>query len=97
LRVEGGERLVEKEDVGFEHKGAGERHPLSLTARDLAGSAIVEAFKMNRGKSFRDTRSNLVVRAIADPQTEGDVLEDRQMREESVVLENGVDRPKRRA
>ena len=31
--VEGGERLVEQQQLGLAHQGAGERHPLRLAAR----------------------------------------------------------------
>ena len=33
--VDGGQRLVEEQDVGIGGQGAGQRHPLALTARAL--------------------------------------------------------------
>ena len=35
LQVEGAQRFVQKQDLGLHHQGAGKRHALPLTAREL--------------------------------------------------------------
>ena len=47
----------------------------------------------NRGEGFCDPLLDLGVRPVAQPQTEGHVLENRKMREEGVALEHGMHGP----
>ena len=47
LPVEGGQGLVEEEDIGLEDEGAGNRHPLLLAAGELMRAALGHAGKAN--------------------------------------------------
>ena len=40
LRIERGERLVEQQQLGLQHQGAGKRHALLLAARKGCGRAL---------------------------------------------------------
>ena len=94
LRVEGGERFIEEQDVGLEHEGAGEGHALALASGDLGGGAPAETLEPHRGERLLDPRPDLRLGPGAQSQAEGHVLEDREVREERVALENRVHRTK---
>ena len=48
LAVQGGQRLVEQEQVGLEHQRAGDRHALLLAAGQLVRAAMAEAGRVGR-------------------------------------------------
>ena len=91
LQVECAERLVEQQHLRPVHERAGERDALLLAAGELARPAPAEAFEPDQPQHLVDPALHVrLVDALA-PQPEGDVVEDREVREERVALEDGVD------
>src|SRR6188508_466194 len=92
LQVEGTEWLVEEEDLRVIHQSACERNALLLAARELARLALLVAGQLDKVEHEPDLVADLVRRRLAATESEGDVLEDAEVREERVVLEDGVRR-----
>ena len=94
LEVERAERLVEQEHLRAVDDRAGERDPLALAAgelRRLAAAEPAEPHELERlGGALRRARRS----DAFDPQPVGDVLADGHVREERVVLEDGVHVPR---
>src|SRR5450759_3359659 len=88
LGVEVGQRLVEEEGVGLPDDGAPHRDPLSLSTGELARLALQVLGQVQSRGRLLDPLADLVLGDTAQPQREGDVLEDGQVRVERVVLEN---------
>ena len=93
LEVERAERLVEEEDGGSVDERPGQRDPLRLAAGDLGRLALLEAGQLDQLEHVGDARLDLVALDLLAPQPEGDVVLDRQVREQRVVLEDRVDVP----
>ena len=91
LQVEGAERLVEQQHLRLVDERAGERDPLLLAARELARLALLDAGEVDQLEDLPHAPVELRALEPLAPQPEGDVLEDRQVREERVALEDGVD------
>jgi hypothetical protein len=91
LQVERAERLVEEQHLGPVDERAGERHPLALAAGELPGLALADVGKPHPAEYLVHACLPLLARHAADPQAVADVLGDRHVREESVVLEDRVD------
>ena len=91
LEVERAERLVEEEHARPVHERAGECDPLLLTARELPRLAPLEPGEADELERLDDPCAQLALLDAAASQPEGDVLEDREVREERVRLEHGVD------
>ena len=93
LQVEGAERLVEQEHARAVDERASQGDTLCLAAGELAAACASRSLRAARARgSFRP---GLEVPALdaAAAEAEGDVLEDREVREERVALEDGVDVP----
>ena len=88
LAVEGGQRLVEQQDVGLEHDGAGQRHALLLPAGKLVRLALAVAAQAHGLQRPLDLLLHLAAGELPDAQREGHVVEDRHVREERVALEH---------
>ncbi len=93
LQVECAERLVEQEDGRPVDERPGERDPLGLPTRDLGRLAALEARQFDELEHVGDALLDLGVVDVGAAKTERDVLVDRQVREEGVVLEDRVDVP----
>ena len=91
LGVEVGERLVHQEDRGVAHQRAAESHTLLLAARELARLALEQVRHVEHLRRFPDLPVDLVPRQLAHLQREGEVLVDRLLRIERVVLEHHRD------
>ena len=91
LEVEGAQRLVEEQHGGPVDERPREGDALGLAARDLRRLAPLEAGQLDELEHLRDARLDLRVLTFLRREAEGDVLEDRQVREERVVLEDRVD------
>ncbi len=91
LEVERPERLVEQEHRRAIHQGADEGNALLLAAGQLFGAAIPRPFQRDQAEHLLHTPLDLVRRNLLHSQAEADVLPDRHVREEGVVLEHGVD------
>ena len=91
LEVERAERLVEQQHLGLVHQRAGERHALSLAARELRRPAGIVAVETHHPERVRDARLALRAGHLADHQPVGHVVGDGHVGEQGVVLEDGVD------
>ena len=93
LQVEGAERLVEEQDGRAVDERPGEGDALGLAAGDLGRLAALEAGQLDELEHLGDALLDLGVVDVRPAQAEGDVLVDRQVREQGVVLEDRVDVP----
>ena len=91
LEVERAERLVEQQHARPVDERAGERDPLPLAARELAGLAPVVALEPDHAERLGDPRRALGLGDLADHQPVRDVVADGHVREQRVVLEDRVD------
>jgi hypothetical protein len=91
LAVQGPEGLVQQQHPGAVDQGPGQGHALALAARELGGPAVAEVVQADLGQSGRDPIGALGLRHLADPQAVADVLGHAHVREQGVVLEDGVD------
>ncbi len=93
--VERAERLVEQQHLGFDGKRPGERHALALAAGQLRRIAVAESVELHQAEQLldlgRDGGLGRAAVAVAHAQAEGDVLGDRHMAEQGVLLEHETD------
>ncbi len=68
-------------------------HALGLAARDLGRLAALEARQLDQLEHLDDSPLDLRVGDLLSAQSERDVLVDREVRKERVILEYGVDVP----
>ena len=90
LEIERAERLVEEEHARPIDEGAGKRDALPLAARQLAGLPPLIAGQADHVERLADPARPLLLRYVPDEQPVRDVVADRHMREQRVVLEHGV-------
>ena len=88
LPIERAQRLVHQQDVRLDHDRAGERHPLLLAAGELADRTPAVAGQARHAERFVDALGNLLLREAAHGETVADVLGDRHVRKQRVVLEH---------
>ena len=69
-RVERAERLVEQQEVGIAHERAGQRHALSLPARQGQGPGVVVILKSNLGQRLAGDATR-----VGTAQTQPDVVQ----------------------
>jgi hypothetical protein len=93
LGVEGGERLVEEEDLGLTGEGARQGHALLLAARELVGVAGLQAGQACQRHHLGDPLAQAPLRPARHAQAEGDVLPHRHGGEEGVRLEDDAHTP----
>ncbi len=86
--VEVRERLVHQEDPRLAHDRAAHRDALALAAGELARLALQQVGQAERLAGALDAAPDLGLRRAARAQAEGDVVEDRHVRIERVVLED---------
>ena len=91
--VERPERLVEQEHPRTGGQGARQRDALALAAGELGRQPALQPLELDEPEELVDPRPHLGLRAAADHQPEGDVLRDRHVAEEGVVLEDEADVP----
>ena len=105
LQIQRGQRLVQKQDLGPVHQGAGDGHALLLTTGEGVGLAVLETLEVDDLKHLHDPLIDLLlgdlhlllaggiagIRAALHPQTERDIFVHIQVREQGVLLEDGVD------
>ncbi len=89
LHIEAGKRLVHEHDGRARNDGAGERHALLLTARKNVRILVGEVGEPNALQGGKRLPSRL--RLGQRLEAEGDVAEDREMREQREVLEHQAD------
>jgi hypothetical protein len=90
LRVEGSERLVEEQHGRVEDERPSQSDALLLAAGELRGLAPLVSRELHELERLSDALADLGLRPLRPLQAEGDVVEDVQVREEGVVLEDGV-------
>ena len=88
LGVERRQRLVEQEQFWRERQRPGDRDALPLPARKLGDRAVGKARQVHHLQQFVDALGLLFARRAADAQRVGDVVADRQMREQRQRLEH---------
>jgi len=92
LGVERAEGLVEQQHLGLDGQGAGQRDALALAARELVRVALGQRLELDQAQQVQHAAADLRIgrphRLGAHAQAEGDVLEDRQVAEQRVVLED---------
>ncbi len=91
LLVERAERLVHQQHPRVEDEGPGERDPLLLAAGELAGETALVAGQADQLQHLPGPLPDLRLRHFPQVQREADVLADRHVREEGVVLEDHAD------
>ena len=90
LGVQRAERLVEQQHRRLQDQRPGQRHPLLLAAGQLARPALLERPQLHQFERGVDALLKFGLRQLLVPQAEGDVVEDRQEREQGVALEHRV-------
>src|SRR5439155_7698143 len=88
LRVQLGERLVEKQEPGLDDESTRYRHALPLVSRELAGPARLDAGKAHLPQGGLDLALELGPPRAALAEPEGHVLEHAQVGPEGVVAED---------
>ena len=91
LQVEGGQRLVQKKDLGLVDKGTCDSNALLLTAREIVDVLALKSLEIYKGKHFLDSCADLLILHLLYAKAECDVLVNVQMGEESISLKDGVD------
>ena len=74
LRVERTERLVEQQHLGLRRERPRERDPLALPARELVRVALGERRQLDEVEQLADPLFARLLRLLAHPQTERDVV-----------------------
>ena len=88
LGIEVRERFVVEVDGGVTHHRPRQRHPLPFAAAQLARLPLEQMVDAECAGGLIDARPDLLPRRVSRAQPIGDVLEDRQMRKDGVVLED---------
>ncbi len=91
LGVEVRERLVHEEDLRVADDRPAHRDPLLLASRKLPGLAREIRRQVEELRRPRDPVVDVLLRGLPQPQAERDVVRDRQVRVERVVLEDHRD------
>ena len=89
--VESGERLVEKQEIRIDDQRPGQGDPLRLTPGELRWLSPLETSEIETLQPASSSLHRLVTAHPAAPQSESDILEDRHMGKQQVVLEHNSD------
>ena len=91
LEVQRAERLVEEQYVRLVDDRPGQCHALPLPAGKLGWLAVIQTGQPHHVERALRPRAPLGLGDALDPQAVLDVLPDRHVREQRVVLEDGID------
>ena len=91
LRIQVGKRLVHQQHARLDYERTGQRHTLLLTAGKLAGLTLCQRQNLHQFKRFLHARIDLALLDAARLKAIGNVLLNRQMRKNGVVLEHHAD------
>ena len=95
LGVQRAKRLVQQQDAWLGSQGPRQRDTLLLATGQLGRIAVCQLWQLNHFQQFRYPFVDFLLRGPAPAgqgfQAEGDVLGDRQVLEQGVVLENKTD------
>ena len=86
LGIEVRHRLVHQQQARA--RSPAHRRPLLLAARELCGIAVEQVGQLQQLRDLGHLAGDLALAELGDPQREADVLADREMRIEDVVLEH---------
>ena len=90
IGIERGERFVEKQKLRAIHEGAGQSHALLLASAKARGTRASEFRHFHHVQGFVDAPGNFVLWRTLHAQAVRDVVSHVQVREQRVVLKNGV-------
>ena len=93
LEVERGERLVEQQDLRLIDDSARDGDALLLTARERRDICMLVAVEIDELQRVLDLVAYVGGGLALDLETEGDVLGHIHVREQGILLEDGVDLP----
>ena len=91
LVVEGAERLVEEQHQRLVDHGAGDGDALLLSAGKLMRTTVRILFQMHHPQGFHDPPVDFALGTGLHPEPEGHVVAHAHVREQRVILEDGVD------
>ena len=91
LLVERAQGLVHQHEIGIEDQRPGDGNALLLAAGELARAAVAEARQLDHLERSLHPLFDLGLVQVADLKRKGQVLVDRHMREERIVLEYHAD------
>ncbi|MNM42719.1 hypothetical protein D3C81_535640 [compost metagenome] len=91
LFVECAERFVHQHQLRLEHQRAGQCHTLLLTAGQLRRVTLGEGVELDHAQDFFDPVADVAFVQTAHGQRERQVLGDRHVREQRVILEHHAD------
>jgi hypothetical protein len=91
LEIECAERFVEQQGAGVVHQRARQRDALLLAAGQLRGLALGEVGQPHDLDDLVDAAADLVPALLRAARPIGDVVPDRHVRKQRVVLKDGVD------
>ena len=93
LEIERRQRFVEQEDLRARRHGAAERHALLLSPGKLMGFALSQTVELDHVEHAPGSLLDFGSRPPEPPHPERDVLGDRHVGKERVLLKDGVHRP----
>ena len=93
LGVQVGQGLVKQQHAGLNDHGAGQGHPLLLSAGELVGEPALHTGQLHQLHDGVGAADHLILGDLGHFQTVGHVLPDVQMGEQSVALEHHGDAP----
>ena len=91
LYVQRSQRLVEQQRCRLVDERAGQRHALLLAAGELSRAPILETLELDDAQNLEHTSAVLLAGNALHLEPERDVVVDRHVREERVLLEHHVD------
>ena len=89
--VEGAERFIKEEDAGTIDERASERDALPLATGELCWTARVVPLKAHHAQRILDAHRAFRRWNVAHLKPVGNILRNAHVREEGVILEDGVD------
>src|SRR3990170_5051683 len=90
LQVESAKGLVQEQDTGPVDEGPGQGDALALAARQLRRLSTIQALEANHAQRILDAQRSGLAGHLAHHQAVGHVVADVHVREERVILEDGV-------
>ena len=91
LEVERPQRLVQKKEPGLVDECTGQSHALLLSAGELVWEPLEHRAHVDLGQCVADPSCDLLGREPSELQAECDVVENREVRKQRVVLEDRID------
>ena len=88
LRVEVGERLVEKKNLRLDHEGTRDGDALLLSAGELVRPPVLEPLQADERERLRDTPLALAARHMRHAQAVGNIVVHRHVRKQRVILKD---------